>query len=112
MGLRKDLDSIKERYIYYLTDQNGTVLYVGTAVNPKQRFKTHIRRSKTDTAILYRYIRKHGIKPKLIIKSRIKGSYAYAEKVEIQHIEKHQNTCLNLYNNPNKERLDQIKKSL
>lgn len=112
MGLRADLDSHKRRYIYYIVDDADRVLYVGTAVNPKQRFKTHLSRSKTGSSLFYRYVRKHQVKIRLKIVARISGSYQFAESVEIAHIEKHQNTCLNLYNNPNKERLEKIKKSL
>jgi len=112
MGLRADKDSIKKRYIYLLLDQNDVVLYVGTAVDPKQRYKSHLKRSQTETALLYRYVRKHKVKMKLHIVCSITSTYNGAEQLEIQHIKDNQQTVLNFYNNPNKERLTEIENEL
>lgn len=112
MGLRADKDSVKKRYIYFLMDQNDVVLYVGTAVNPKQRFKSHIKRSQTQSAILYRYVRHKKVKLKLHIACAITSTYFDAEQLEIKHMVKHQKTILNFYNNPNKERLKEIENEL
>lgn len=112
MGLRADKDTVKRRYIYFLLDQNDVVLYVGTAINPKQRFKSHIKRAETQKALIYRYIRKNNVKLKLHIKCAITSTYFDAEQLEIQHIKDHQNTVLNFYNNPNKERLKEIENEL
>ncbi len=100
MGLRKDLDRISVRYIYYLMHEN-TVLYVGTTINPMSRYKNHLKKIKeNDPAPIYQYCIKEGIRPTLRIVSKIEGYYSDAEKVEIQHIEKHAKTILNFYNNP------------
>lgn len=112
MGLRADKDSVKKRYIYFLVDQNDVVLYVGTAVNPKQRYKSHLKRSKTQKALIYRYVRKYNVKLKLYIKCSIFSTYSDAEKLEIQYMEKHKETILNFYNNPNKKRLREIEKKM
>lgn len=112
MGLRADLDKRKQRYVYFLTDQENNVLYVGTSTNPKQRYKTHLKRATTENALFYRYVRKHKIQLKLHVVCSITSTYAEAEKLEISYIEKHQATCLNFYNNPNKERLEKIEQSL
>lgn len=112
MGLRADLDKIKVRYVYFLVDQNETILYVGTSTNPKQRYKTHLKRATTENALLYQFVRKHQISLKLHVVCMIKSTYAEAEKLEISYIEKHQATCLNFYNNPDKDRLEKIKQSL
>jgi len=99
MGLRKDLDRISERFIYYL--MNGEiVIYVGTSINPVQRYKQHLKKiEQNNSAPIYQHCIKHSIKPTLLIKSKIKGYYSDAEKVEIEHIERHKNTILNFYNN-------------
>lgn len=102
MGLRKDLDSTKTRYIYYLMDKEK-IIYVGTAVNPKSRYKTHCKRIKTDTSLLYRYCRIKNIVPLLKIKKKLIGTYENAEVEEIKHINKHNDTVLNFYNNNNKK---------
>lgn len=100
MGLRKDLDKIHKRYVYYLSYKNR-VLYVGTSINPLNRYKNHLKKIKEkNTAPIYVYCNKNNIIPKLIIVSEIIGYYSDAEKVEIKHIEKHQDTILNFYNNP------------
>jgi len=100
MGLRADLDSVKKRYIYYLMD-GDIVIYVGTAIKPKTRYKSHMKRAKEGkTAPVYKYIREKGIVPTLRIVSEVTSTYAEAEKFEIQHIKKHQETILNFYNNP------------
>jgi excinuclease UvrABC nuclease subunit len=112
MGLRADKDQVKRRYIYFLLDDKNCVLYVGTAVNPKQRYKTHLNRSQTENALLYRYVRQNNIKLKLQIVCAITSTYANAEQLEIQYIEEHQNTVLNFYNNPNKERIKEIDEKL
>ena len=112
MGLRADKDSVKKRYIYFLVDENNVVLYVGTALDPKQRFKSHLKRSQTQTALLYRYIRKNNVKLKLRIVCSIVSTYQKAEQLEIQHIVDNQQTVLNFYNNPNKERLTEIENEL
>ena len=109
MGLRTDLDSIKKRYIYTLIDDN-VVIYVGTACNPKSRLKSHIKRIQTEKSLLYRYLRKTGKKPKMIIISELVGTYQQAEKIEIENIQKHSETCLNFYNNPNKKRYNELNK--
>jgi predicted GIY-YIG superfamily endonuclease len=100
MGLKKDRDSIKTRYIYYLIDEKDCVIYVGTAVNPKQRYRTHLKRSKIGTSPIYQHIRKHNVNFKMKIVLKLETTYNDAEKYEIEHILKHQKTCLNFYNNP------------
>ena len=112
MGLRADLDKTKERYVYFLIDENETVLYVGTSTNPKQRYKTHLKRATTENALLYRFVRKHQIKLKLHVVMKITSTYAEAEIQEISYIEKHKATCLNFYNNPDKDRLQKIEETL
>ena len=102
MGVRKDLDSKKVRFIYYLCD-GDIVIYVGTSANPKSRYKTHLKRIKTDNALLYKYCRFKNIIPSLQIKAKLTGTYQNAEKLEIDHIHKNSDTVLNFYNNPNKE---------
>lgn len=107
MGLRKDLDSVQERFIYYLMD-GDKVIYVGTAIKPKQRYKSHLKRSLTQKAPLYQYIRKMENKPTLLVKSKINCTYNDAEVIEIQHIEANRETVLNFYNNPNKGNLEKL----
>jgi predicted GIY-YIG superfamily endonuclease len=109
MGLKLELDKIAVRYIYYLVDNNNEVLYVGTTKNVKQRYKNHLNKiAKKNNALIYRYCNKHNIIPKLKIVNSLYSTYNDAEKIEIQHIIKHSNTCLNFYNNPNKERYNLI----
>ena len=103
MGLRKDLDSIQKRYVYHLLDESKNVIYVGTAINPKQRLKSHVKRSKTGNSPLYCFMRESGAKITLRIVLEITTTYNEAEKYEIAEIEKHKETCLNFYNNPNKK---------
>lgn len=100
MGLRKDLDRISERFIYYL--MNGeTPIYIGTSINPIGRYKDHLKKIKNNnTAPIYQFCINNEIKPTLKIVSKITGYYSDAEKIEIQHIEKHAKTILNFYNNP------------
>jgi predicted GIY-YIG superfamily endonuclease len=111
MGLRADMDSIKERYIYVLTHENET-LYVGTCRNPKARYKTHLARIKTDNALIYRYLKNKNIIPKMEIVAKLFSTYEDAEKIEIELIKKHSKTCLNFYNNPNKDRYKRLNGSI
>lgn len=111
MGLRKDLDSIKVRYIYVLKHED-LILYVGTAANPKSRFKSHIKRIKTDNALIYRYVKQNGITLKMEVVKKVIGTYADAEKHEIDLIKFNSETILNFYNNPNKKHYYEIEKSL
>lgn len=107
MGLRKDLDRMSERYIYYLM-HCSKVIYVGTSINPTQRYRQHLKKIKdNNTAPIYQYCIKNQIKPTLLIKSKIKGYYSDAEKVEIEHIERNKETILNFYNNS--ESKDKVK---
>lgn len=113
MGVRQDLDRKAERYIYHLIDESEKVLYVGTAVNPKQRFKAHIKKiSENNPALIYQYCFKHKIKLRCRVIKKILCNYNEAEKYEIEEINKHNKTCLNFYNNQNKERYYQIEKEL
>lgn len=109
MGVRKDLDSKKVRYIYYLVD-NGVVIYVGTSANPKSRYKSHLKRINTDKALLYNYCIKKNVIPSLRIVQKMVGTYADAESKEIEHIIKNKDTVLNFYNNPNKKNYYKNKK--
>ena len=109
MGLRKDLDSIKKRYIYTLSIHNE-IIYVGTACNPKSRYQSHLKRSKKQSSLLYRFIRESKQVPKMTIISEIFGTYETAEKEEIKNIELNSDTCLNFYNNPNKKRYNELNK--
>lgn len=109
MGVRKDLDRVSERYIYYiLNDDTKEVIYVGCAINPISRYKSHLKRAKKESAFIYRYIRENKIKTKLKIVLKVKSTYKRAEEIEIKHINKHKDTVMNFYNNPNKKRLYQI----
>lgn len=113
MGLRKDLDSISERYVYYLINKNnGEVIYVGTAKNPKQRYITHLKKIKTENALIYKFCREKNIPTKCKVVEKITGTYTDAEKKEIEHILLNSKTVLNFYNNPNKENYYKIEKSL
>ncbi|MXV39337.1 hypothetical protein GO491_11730 [Flavobacteriaceae bacterium Ap0902] len=114
MGVRKDLDIIDTRYIYYLIDnKTNVVLYVGTAKDPKKRYKTHLRKIKSNnSALIYQYCIKHKIQLKLKVVKKLYGSYADAEKIEIENIIKHKDTVLNFYNNPNKKNYYRIEETL
>ncbi len=112
MGIRKDLDKTQERFIYYLTNEE-TVLYVGTSANPINRYRTHLKKIKeNNSALIYRFCHHHKIKPVLQIVSKHVLNYNQSEVEEIKHIEKHQSTCLNFYNNPDKDRLKEVEKTL
>jgi len=111
MGLRKDLDRKGVRYLYLLKD-GEVVLYVGTASNPKSRFNSHLKRSKTENALIYQYVRKNNIVLKMVVVKKLIGTYADAEKEEIKLIKHYQSTCLNFYNNPNKKHYYEIEKRL
>ncbi len=105
MGLRKDLDKISVRFIYYLI-YNEKVLYVGTAKKPVNRYKNHIKKIKENNpAPIYQYCIKNKITPKLKVILKLTTTYNQAELIEIEHIKKHQDTCLNFYNNPNKKKV-------
>lgn len=107
MGLRKDLDRISERFIYYLMNDNKPI-YVGTSINPINRYKDHLKKIKNNnTAPIYQYCINNKITPTLKIVSKVIGYYSDAEIIEIQHIEKHKDTILNFYNNPNSK--DKVK---
>jgi hypothetical protein len=110
MGLRKDLDSIQKRYIYHLISDRGVVLYVGTSVNPKSRYKSHLKRSKTENSIFYKYVRENNISFTCKIVKELTSTYQFAEQEEIKEIQKHKDTCLNFYNNPNKKGIKNILK--
>jgi hypothetical protein len=100
MGLRKDLDKVNERFIYYLMNGN-TPIYVGTSRNPRSRYQNHLKKIKEkNTAPVYVFCNENNILPTLKIVSKIVGYYSDAEKVEISHIQKHATTILNFYNNP------------
>jgi len=100
MGLRKDLDRISDRYIYYLL-HGEIVIYVGTSINAMSRYKNHLKKIKdNDSAPIYQYCISNNITPTLRIVSKVTGYYSDAEKIEIKHIEKHAATILNFYNNP------------
>lgn len=103
MGLRKDLDSIKIRYIYALKIGED-VVYIGTAINPKTRYNSHLKRINTDNALIYKFLRKIKQMPKMVVLKKVVGTYADAEKEEIEMIEKYSDSVLNFYNNPNKKR--------
>lgn len=103
MGLRKDLDSVQKRFIYHLIDENGTVLYVGTSINPKGRYKSHLKRCVNENAPFYIYVRNNDIKFTCKIVKEITSTYDFAEQIEIQEIIKHKDTVFNFYNNPNKK---------
>lgn len=103
MGLRKDLDFPQKRFIYHLVDDEKKVLYVGTSTKPKNRYKSHLKRSKTENSPFYVFVRNNNIKFTCIIVKEVFGTYAFAETEEIKEIEKHKETCLNFYNNPNKK---------
>jgi len=109
MGLRKDLDSIKKRCIYTLSIDDK-IIYIGTACNPRSRYQSHLKRSKTESSLLYRFIRASKQVPKMTIISEIFGTYEMAEKEEIRNIELNSDTCLNFYNNPNKNRYNELDK--
>ena len=111
MGLRKDLDSVKVRYIYVLKHED-LILYVGTAANPKSRFKSHLKRINTDNALIYRYVKQNGIRLKMEVVKKVIGTYADAEKQEIELIREHSATIMNFYNNPNKKHYYEVAKSL
>lgn len=111
MGVRKDLDSISERFVYHLLF-NDKVIYIGTAKNPKSRFKAHLKRAKTENALIYKFIRSVDFKIKMKVVLKLKTTYEVAEKYEIKEIEKHQDTVLNFYNNPNKENYRKIELEL
>lgn len=106
MGLRKDLDSVKKRYVYHLLNEKKQVIYVGTCIDPKQRYKSHLKRSETGTAPLYVHIRDNSTKFTIRIVLEVTCTYADAEKYEIAEIEKHQETCLNFYNNPRAKKIN------
>ena len=100
MGIRADLDHVKERYIYYLIHKE-IVLYVGTSVNPRSRYRTHLKKiSDGNSAPIYQHCIKNNIKPILRIVSKMIGKYSDAEQIEIAHIQKHSKTIFNFYNNP------------
>jgi len=107
MGLRKDLDKAGERFVYYLMNKEVPI-YVGTSLNPRSRFKNHLKKIKdNNSAPIYQFCIKNNITPSLKIVSKIFGFYSCAEKIEIEHIEKHQLTILNFYNNPSSK--DKVK---
>ncbi len=113
MGIKTELDRVATRYIYYLVSKDNTVLYVGTSINPKARFKSHLKKIMTKAnALIYQYINKHNISISLKVVKKHIGTYQTAEKIEIEHIIKHRNTVLNFYNNPNKKRYNKIKREL
>jgi predicted GIY-YIG superfamily endonuclease len=112
MGLRKDLDSTQTRYVYHIIDGNDEVIYVGTAIDPRKRFKEHQKRSETGNSLFYKYVRANRIQIRGRVVKKITGTYAEAEKLEIEEIKRHQDTVLNFYNNPNKKRIREISKNL
>lgn len=111
MGLRKDLDKKGVRYLYLLKD-GEKVIYVGTAKNPQSRFKSHLKRSKTENALIYQYIRKNSVVLKMEVVKKLIGTYEQAEMQEIELIKRYQLTCLNFYNNPNKKHYYEVEKQL
>lgn len=84
MGVRKDLDRVAKRYVYYLM-HNDKVIYVGTAINPLQRLKAHVRKIKNcNSAPIYVYCVENDIIPTLSIVAKLRGTYRDAETIEIE----------------------------
>jgi hypothetical protein len=105
MGVKKDMDLNRERYIYYIICPiSSCVVYVGITNSAMSRFKGHMNKAKKGgQALIHFYIRfliSQKKTPKFKVVSKVFSSYTKSEFIEARHTEMHLNTVFNeMYGN-------------